>query len=96
MPSTVQFVKLPLVGVPNIGVVSEGLVANTTLPLPVVDAELAAVSRPCASTVKLVSVYEPAETAVLSKLIVTVSVADATELSPVPPLIVSVLAFSIV
>lgn len=38
---------------PNIGVVSVGDVANTTLPLPVVDAELAAVIRPCASTVML-------------------------------------------
>ena len=49
------------------------------------------VIRPCASTVMLAAVYDPAETAVLSRLTVIVSVADATELSPVPPLMVRVL-----
>jgi len=55
--------------------------------------ELAAVNLPCASTVKVgivfASPYEPAVTAVLSRLIVIVSVAPATELNPVPPAIVS-------
>ena len=50
----------------------------------------AAVIRPCASTVIDALVYEPAVTAVLSRFSVTVSVADATDDNPVPPLIVSV------
>ena len=55
---------------------------------------LAAVNLPCASTVKVDTAvaepYEPAVTAVLSRLIVTVSVEDAVAVSPVPPEIVSV------
>ena len=78
-----QFVKLPDVGVPNNGVVNVGEVANTTLPDPVVDAELAAVKRPCASTVMLDMVYDPADTAVLANATVGV-VVPVIEI-PVPP-----------
>ena len=55
---------------------------------------LADVMRPCASTVRFVLVYEAGVTAVLSRLTVTVSVAEATLLKPVPPAIVSVLPSS--
>jgi hypothetical protein len=49
----------------------------------------AAVIRPCASTVILLNVYDPAVTAVLSRFSVTVSVVIADE-RPVPPEIVIV------
>jgi hypothetical protein len=52
----VQLVKVPDVGVPNAGVTNDGDVSRTTLPDPVVAVEEAAVSRPCASTVKLLNV----------------------------------------
>ena len=48
----VQLVRIPAVGVPKSGVTKVGDVARTTLPVPVVVAEEAAVKRPCASTVK--------------------------------------------
>jgi hypothetical protein len=40
-------VKVNAVGVPNAGVTKVGLVANTTAPLPVVEAALIAVPLPC-------------------------------------------------
>jgi hypothetical protein len=52
----VQLVSVPDVGVPNAGVTNDGDVSRTTLPDPVVAEEEAAVSRPCASTVKLLNV----------------------------------------
>jgi len=43
----VALVKVNAVGVPNAGVTKVGLVANTTAPLPVVEAALIAVPLPC-------------------------------------------------
>jgi hypothetical protein len=82
-------IRLALDGVPkNVATpdpspVTPVLMATEAVPLA------AAVILPCASTVILLSVYEPAVTAVLSKLSVTVSVVIADE-RPVPPEIVIV------
>ena len=42
VPSTVQLLKVPLVGVPRTGVTNVGLVANTLAPLPVSSVNAAA------------------------------------------------------
>ena len=55
----VQLVRTPELGVPKAGVTKEGEVAKTTLPEPVVEVELAAVTNPLAFTVILASVNEP-------------------------------------
>ena len=66
-------------GVPRAGVTSVGDVDNTTFPVPVVAVDDAAVIRPVASTVKLVSVYDPAVTLVLTRL-----TTDPINCKPVP------------
>jgi hypothetical protein len=50
----VAFVKTSAEGVPKAGVTKVGLVANTTAPLPVVEAALIAVPLPCKIPVMVV------------------------------------------
>ena len=54
VPSTVQLLKVPEAGVPNVGVTSVGLSANTKAPVPVSSETVAASCAEVATSVLLV------------------------------------------
>jgi hypothetical protein len=88
--SAVPPTKVIVFPVPTICVAAAASEIIKSLIVPGADPEAASVSLPCGSTVKLEYVYDPGVTDVSSNVTVTVSVAAATVVSPVPPAMVIV------